>query len=126
MVPHTNDNHPGYDYGSGLCSGSDVSGTPVNGMSVGFIGIVIRREVNALRAKYGPLILSNGNKSIVIIQFGHITPNVSINQKIDSTITIGQLNKTVQELEIQVLIGGRPIDPILIGLMPEMSYGPQK
>jgi hypothetical protein len=142
MVPHTNDNHPGYDYGSGMC-GADVSGTPVNGMAVDFSGTVFRIVEDGLWANFGPLLLPDGSISQVVIKYGHITPDVSLGQKIDSKIIVGYLNNT-QEVEIQVLLipattnqtidklngyisqhyEDSICDPRVIGLEPSLSYGP--
>lgn len=142
MVPHTIDNHPGYDYGSGMC-GADVSGTPVNGMSVGYLGTVFQLFPDSFFAIYGPLLLPTGNVQQVILTLGHPPPEVRIGQRIDHTTTVAHLDH-LQEVELQVMLVPPDLgldelwayvfdnyedilaDPRAIGLEPVMSYGPRE
>ena len=151
MSPGTNDNHWGYDFGSGNC-GADVSGTPVNGMSVGFSGEVIYVPDDGLWVDYGVLKTANGIERRVVIKYGHITPDAFEGQRVDSSTTVGALNGQFQELEIMVLHtdpaetgwmtgpelrgflveefnAGRQYlyvsDPRLMGLYPLLSHGPR-
>jgi hypothetical protein len=147
IQPGTNDNHPGYDFGSGMC-GADVSGVPVNGMSRGYHGEVINRADDGVWIDYGALECADGKDRRIVMKYGHISPRVQLGDVADSTTTVAVLNAAHQELEIQVLgtdpaetgsLSGRQlreclrnrtyefaIDPRLVGLEPALSHGPRQ
>jgi len=117
MMPGTNDNHPAYDFGSGLCGGN-VAGAEVNGMSVGFRGIVFYTVEDVFWADYGVVRDHTGVLRHILMRYGHLTPYVENGSLIDHTVTVGVLNTTHQELEILFI----DLDPAKLGYSLNLEF----
>jgi hypothetical protein len=140
----TMDNHPGYDYGSPICGDYPaINGTRVNGMNMSGMGEVISVSADGLWIDQGVVRLINGELARIVLKFGHIAPLLNQGDYADYSTTIGLLEETCQEVEVQVLAadadktrslrgpelkhylseGDPTIDPKLIGLEPFPQLG---
>jgi hypothetical protein len=119
FFPRTPDNHFAWDYGTGNCS-KHLVGTPINGMSVGFLGEVTSVSFDSpkypIRVDYGLIQCTDGQVRHIEIQFAHSLPNVKVGDMVSSETTVAHLEEVSTEIEIKVFGDGGDIDPRLIGL----------